>query len=816
MVFSDVLYKKIEIPEWMIPFLKSPEFVRIRGVRLSNVDSYEFKDFNGPTRWEHSIGVANLAFRCSQKKNLCEKEKVHLVLAALFHDIATPPFAHTIEYIFENFDHEKESSNILSCDGFNNFGPIFASQLPQFNNLCKITSKELGFKIEPDEIAKIIIGEGRLGFLINGSIDLDNIDNVTRSCFYLGIEVDKNIPFQLVDWLSNLDNCPTEVRNSDNRYVKTWLEYRNEMYRRFYDSSDEELGRQAFLQHLIRRAYNEGLPMQTIIWNTDDSLLSTIEKFKPIGNKVEKHGFLYSVEELTQRYRLLESPSKFAIINIENQESLRILQNPVFSNWLELKLSNSFFEPIVIINSRRYYISKELFPNAGEIIIFKLGNATLKHKQLPDWIRNEIPEKFKGKKIQQYFNKVLEKKINIWIKERPWQELNKNRIENIKSNLENIGNWSFRLTRNESIHTYPAIFVHAIPASLISALGLQGELIIDPFGGTGQTAIEAIKQNCKAISSDSNSIAHLIAKTRLSYLSSDLRKYLGVIDVKILSEQQILEIPKFDSLEQWHHPDTLNELCKIKTFINNQENDIAEQFLKTCFSEILMCSTSRKGKGPSYFADNTPLSKLEISPRYENAFENFIKRIKKNIMIIERFYSIIERSGRNVEEELKRAKALQLDIREINCKNYVIEENSAGGIITSPPYLCMVDYTLGQRLSYYWLFPEKIEEDFRKEVGKRRSRFSPEKAFINYLDDMKSFAKNSSKIIKKGGFLATVIGEPVAKSFKECNIVNKIDNLLSEEGFELLWSNLRPIQWHRNHGISSLKYERIAVHIFRQ
>src|SRR3978361_505772 len=101
MKFSDILYGNIELPEWLIPFLKIPEFVRLRGVRLSNVDSYEFKDFNGPTRWEHCVGVSHLALVFSRIKNLSKLDSIHLTLAALLHDVATPPFAHTVEYIIE-------------------------------------------------------------------------------------------------------------------------------------------------------------------------------------------------------------------------------------------------------------------------------------------------------------------------------------------------------------------------------------------------------------------------------------------------------------------------------------------------------------------------------------------------------------------------------------------------------------------------------------------------------------------------------------------------------------------------------------------
>lgn len=166
--FSDILYGTIKLPEWLEPFLKLPEFLRLRGVRLSNVDSYQFKDFNAPTRWEHSIAVAHLALRCARKKCLSDPESSHLVLSALLHDVATPPFAHTAEYVLENFDHELESMRVLNTLSGQDFSPdipIYASQFPQFLKTCKLLSKKLRFPINPEEIAKTVIGEGDLGFL---------------------------------------------------------------------------------------------------------------------------------------------------------------------------------------------------------------------------------------------------------------------------------------------------------------------------------------------------------------------------------------------------------------------------------------------------------------------------------------------------------------------------------------------------------------------------------------------------------------------------------------------------------------------------
>lgn len=68
--FSDLLYGRIELPPWLAPFLRIPEFVRLRGIRLSNVDSIDFKDFGSANRWEHGIAVAYLAWKCGEYRGL--------------------------------------------------------------------------------------------------------------------------------------------------------------------------------------------------------------------------------------------------------------------------------------------------------------------------------------------------------------------------------------------------------------------------------------------------------------------------------------------------------------------------------------------------------------------------------------------------------------------------------------------------------------------------------------------------------------------------------------------------------------------------
>jgi hypothetical protein len=361
------------------------------------------------------------------------------------------------------------------------------------------------------------------------------------------------------------------------------------------------------------------------------------------------------------------------------------------------------------------------------------------------------------------------------------------------------------------LHSYPSTFVHAIPACLINVLGLHGELVVDMFGGTGQTAVEAIKAGGRAITADLNSVAVLVARSKLTYLNVEQRQRIKSITAENIASFTPVKAPSFDLIEKWHHPKTLTELCRLVSFIRSEQDAAVAQFLRATFSSILTMTTGRKGKQHGFFADNTPLPKGESLPCYENAMTLFTTKLAKNLEVVQRLYSSIERTGRKPEEEMMRAKALHVDVTKASAVDYGVEEGTVAGVITSPPYLCMSDYSLGQRLSYYWLFPEQLVEEHAKEIGARRKRFQSENALRTYLCDFTSFAAVASRLLRPGGFLATVLGAPVAKSFADVNILAKTDCILKEKGFTMLWSKLRPIHWHRNHGYARLKEERVAV-----
>ena len=266
-------------------------------------------------------------------------------------------------------------------------------------------------------------------------------------------------------------------------------------------------------------------------------------------------------------------------------------------------------------------------------------------------------------------------------------------------------------------------------------------------------------------------------------------------------------------MEKWHHPDTLAELCRIMGYIQRESGAEARNFLLACFSAILTETTGRWGKQHGFFADSTPLPAEMSTPPFRPAIDLFVSRINRALDTFERYYAFIERDSREPSLELDRGRALRINIETAAPESYGLPDGGAAAIITSPPYLCMADYTLGNRLSYYWLFPEALELDFDGEIGARRTRFVPKRALDRYTASMARFADMSYSLIRPGGFLAVIMGNPVARAFAETDLTEAFRVSAVAAGFEPMWTRQRQVHWHRNHGYARLRSEQIAVFV---
>ncbi|NJL08193.1 MAG: HD domain-containing protein [Methylacidiphilales bacterium] len=161
--------------------IKTTAFRRLHHIRfLGAIDYFLVSSPNGIernrryTRFQHSLGVARLAFLYSHIKGLSQKYRRLACVAALLHDIGHSPFSHTMEPIFEDkfgFNHHFAAKLILT-------GSIgIGIELRDILDMHKVDIEEL--------IAIIQGGEDPFDGFFSGPINFDTVEGILRSKMYI-------------------------------------------------------------------------------------------------------------------------------------------------------------------------------------------------------------------------------------------------------------------------------------------------------------------------------------------------------------------------------------------------------------------------------------------------------------------------------------------------------------------------------------------------------------------------------------------------------------------------------------------------------
>ena len=170
---GDKLYGEISFPGFINDLLACPALMRLREIRMGNVNFLCYPGFAETTRFEHSIGTCYLASLAAKQLGLSSHDTLTLMAAALYHDAATPPFAHATEDVFTEyfgFNHEEKLFEIMvgkhtaSRVAIGQYAPIFLGRRPNLRRVCQSRAYRV-LCLEPLEIARVAHGECVLGQL---------------------------------------------------------------------------------------------------------------------------------------------------------------------------------------------------------------------------------------------------------------------------------------------------------------------------------------------------------------------------------------------------------------------------------------------------------------------------------------------------------------------------------------------------------------------------------------------------------------------------------------------------------------------------
>jgi len=343
--------------------------------------------------------------------------------------------------------------------------------------------------------------------------------------------------------------------------------------------------------------------------------------------------------------------------------------------------------------------------------------------------------------------------------------------------------WSFHDEATSSlthgIHPYPAKFPPQIPARLIEILTRPGDVVLDPFCGSGTTLVEALRLNRPTIGTDVNPVAVLVTEAKTARLDRAAERALGELANAIESDvarergEPLLfseaasachrvRPPSIPNLDRWFGPVAIDELGLLLGRIDGLRSELGRKVARLALSAILV-TVSNQDSETRYTARPKPLAVGDV-------LMSFLRKLRE---VHSALIAFREASAP------REARVLLADARDLP-----EHLGSVDAVVTSPPYANAFDYHLYHRHRMYWLGYDPGELR-RREIGSHLNYQRRGDGMATYRSDMRRCLESIAKILRPDGPCAVVVGDSVFFG-KVVDNAGLIVNEASEIGFRCL------------------------------
>lgn len=327
-----------------------------------------------------------------------------------------------------------------------------------------------------------------------------------------------------------------------------------------------------------------------------------------------------------------------------------------------------------------------------------------------------------------------------------------------------------------------------IARELIAAHTLPGQLVVDPFCGSGTVPLEAFLAGREVIASDSNPYAFVLTKAKLSPPDSlsDALAQLDKVYEKSTKRSDESSNNAPDWVRSFFHPDSFKELIKFADECIASRN----WFLLSCLLGIL------HHQRPGFLS--YPSSHLVPYLRDKKFPQSEFPEMYEYRALLPRMRAKLTRAFKNTSKTTTPSAT----VKKSSIENLVLP-STVDAIITSPPYMNALDYRRDNRLRL-WILDRSTPNYSTEPTDKAKG-----------LETMvSSLVKHAVSSLKPGGVVILVVGETVIrKRTKTHPSRSYIDALLSTGMFMLISAmrdNIPDIRRSRKTGAAT-KAEHILV-----
>ncbi|WP_415382924.1 HD domain-containing protein [Halosimplex sp. TS25] len=165
---KDSVHDHIAVEGVAADLLDTPPVQRLRRIKQLGTVTYVYPSANH-TRFEHSLGVYHLATEALSHLGIEGQQAERVRAAAMLHDVGHAPYSHNIEDVV----HRRTGKYHDDVGDLLGSGPV-ARVLTDHG-------------LNPDSVADLVAGDGELGQIVSGELDVDRMDYLVRDAHHTGV-----------------------------------------------------------------------------------------------------------------------------------------------------------------------------------------------------------------------------------------------------------------------------------------------------------------------------------------------------------------------------------------------------------------------------------------------------------------------------------------------------------------------------------------------------------------------------------------------------------------------------------------------------
>jgi DNA modification methylase len=298
-------------------------------------------------------------------------------------------------------------------------------------------------------------------------------------------------------------------------------------------------------------------------------------------------------------------------------------------------------------------------------------------------------------------------------------------------------------------HSYPARLHPQTARKTIEALSKPGDVVLDPFCGSGTVLLEAQSLGRKPIGSDLNPLSVMLCRFKCERTSESQREKLAAAAAKAAEHANDRRAEKAGPTRkyppadrQWFDIHVLLELDGLKAGIHKHSHGGTRDALMLVLSSI-MTKVSRKpgdsGRG-------------EVRKRLASGYtiRMFERRVKEVCKQQAEYEAILP-------PRVSRARVTEADARQLQA----LESESVDLVVCSPPYPGVFDYLDHHAIRLSWL-GLKTSGFARGEIGSRRGMAElGDNAYERWRSDFARVLRALKRVSKPQASIVLVMADSV-------------------------------------------------------